>query len=98
MNRILSAALAVAGAALISVSASTFAADEQALPFSVNDTGPVLTTEQQAHIAKSEHKATEGVAGRPGLPMAARQIGPGYEDYNNLFGLRLPSAGGPIDD
>jgi hypothetical protein len=94
MAKQLSAILAAAaGVALISISASSYA--EQGQPFTVNDTGPVLTAQQEEYQAKASQKS-EGVAGRPGLAMestAARSdLAPGIHE------VQTPSRGGPIDD
>jgi uncharacterized low-complexity protein len=77
---------AAAGAALISLSASSFANEESPYPMSVNETGPVLA--QQA-----SDRAAEGVAGRPGLGIESK-----VADASGVYEVQTPSRGGPIDD
>ncbi len=85
---------AAASVALISISASTYAAwGESAHPFSVNDTGPVLTAKQRQYQEQQDamRQQAQGVAGRPGLAEGERGESAFYE-------VQTPSRGGPIDD
>lgn len=90
MNRKLSA---VAATALFALAGATFANDRVPAPFSVNDTGPVLTAAQQAYQVQLDRKHDEGVAGRPGLPMEGSGI-----EGSGFWEVQTPSKGGPIDD
>ncbi len=97
MTKQLSAALATAaGVALISLSAAAYANEGQNLhPLSVNDTGPVLTAQQEAYQEQIAAVGSEakGVAGRPGLAMDREaDLAPSF------YEVITPSAGGPIDD
>ena len=83
---------AVAATALFALASASFANDVPA-PFSVNETGPVLTAAQQAYQAQLDRKHDQGVAGRPGLPME----GSGAEG-SGFWEVQTPSKGGPIDD
>jgi hypothetical protein len=84
---------AAAGAALLSISAPTFANGEQSpFPMSVNETGPVLTAQQQQY--QSDRQQAEGVAGRPGLAMESLEA----RDTSGVYEVKTPSKGGPIDD
>ncbi|HEV7802324.1 MAG TPA: hypothetical protein VGP15_14700 [Burkholderiales bacterium] len=87
---------AAAGVALISISASTYAGGEQNHPLSVNDTGPVLTAQQQQYEQQlqSKREAVQGVAGRPGYAMDNSE---GRGDVSSVE-IKTPSRGGPIDD
>jgi len=81
---------AVLAAALLSLSASTYAnGDQSPYPMSVNDTGPVLTAQQEQYQA--DRQQAEGVAGRAGFGMDSREAGGVYE-------VQTPSGGGPVDD
>jgi len=92
MTKQLSAVLAAA--ALIGFSASAYAAGTHSFPLSVNDTGPVLTAEQQRYQDQwqASRDQAQGVAGRPGLAME------GSEGRGEFYEVQTPSRGGPIDD
>lgn len=94
MAKQFSAVLAAASVALISISASTYAGWEQGIyPFSVNDTGPVLTSQQRQYQEQQDamRQQAQGVAGRPGFAEGDRGGSAFYE-------VQTPSRGGPIDD
>jgi hypothetical protein len=86
MTKQLSAVLA---AAAFVVSGSVFA--DSPFPFSVNDSGPVLTAQQQEYQDQwqANRGQSEGVAGRPGFAM---------ESQSNTYEVQTPSRGGPLDD
>jgi hypothetical protein len=84
---------AVLAAALLSLSASTYAnGDQSTYPMSVNETGPVLTAQQQQYQADREQVL--GVAGRPGLAMERGEAG----SQSGVYEVQTPSKGGLVDD
>jgi hypothetical protein len=85
---------AIAATALFAFAGASLAADRVPQPFSVNDTGPVLTAAQQEYQAKLAGESNEGVAGRPGLPMDGAKDASG----SGFWEVQTPSKGGPIDD
>ena len=90
MTKQISAVLAAA--ALIGFSASAYAGGGSTFPLSVNDTGPVLTAEQQRYQDqwRANRDQAQGVAGRPGLES--------MEARGEFYEVQTPSRGGPIDD
>ena len=84
MTKQLSAVLAAA--AFIGISGATYAANDN-WPMSVNDTGPVLTAQQQKYI--DEQDQARGVAGRAGFADEAPAA---------FYEVKTPSAGHPISD
>lgn len=86
MTKQLSAVLAAA--AFVGLSASAFAKTSE--PFSVNESGPVLTAQQQEYQDhwQANRDSARGVAGRPGLEA----------QETNTYEVQTPSRGGPLDD
>jgi hypothetical protein len=86
MRKQLSAVLAAAAF----IAFSTTASADGAQPFSVNETGPVLTAQQQAYQEQwqaSRHQA-KGATGR------ARSVA---DESAEVYEVHTPSNGGPID-
>lgn len=85
---------AVAATAVFAFAGASFAQERVPYPFSVNDTGPVLTAAQQEYQAQLDRRHDEGVAGRPGLGMEGSRAPEG----SGFWEVQTPSKGGPIDD
>ena len=86
MTKQLSAVLAAAAF----VSASAFAG-QSVYPFSVNDTGPVLTAQQQEYqdAWRTNGTQSEGVAGRRGFEVETAT--------SDVHEVQTPSSNVPID-